>query len=58
MVFNPSVRPGNAEALGSVTEIDDAELNVINVAVCGTVKVAAVTGVVTLATARAVSVSR
>jgi hypothetical protein len=58
IVFNPNVRPGYAEAVGKVTAIAEAELNVINVAVCGTVNVAAVTGAVTLATASAVSVSR
>jgi hypothetical protein len=58
MVFNPNVRPGYNEAVGKVTAIAEAELNVINRLVCGTVKVAAVTGVVTLATAKTVSSSR
>jgi hypothetical protein len=58
IVFNPNVRPGNAEALGKVTAIAEAELNVTNLAVCGTVKVAVVTGVVTLATDSAVSLSK
>ena len=58
IVFMFSVRPGYDDAVGSVTEIVEEELKTIYAEVCGTVKVAAVTGVVTLATARAVSVSR
>ena len=58
MVFRPSVRPGNDAAFGRVTAIADAELKTMKVLVCGTVNVAAVTGVVTLATANAVSLSR
>ena len=52
------VRPGYADAVGSVTEIVEAELKTINTLVSGTVKVAATIGIVTLATARAVPVSR
>jgi hypothetical protein len=58
VVFMFSVRPGYDAAVGNVTEIADAELKTINTLVSGTVKVAAVIGVVTLATARAVFVSR
>jgi hypothetical protein len=51
MVFRLSIRPVYEAAAGNVTEMADAELNIINVSVSGTVYVAAVMGVVTAATA-------
>jgi hypothetical protein len=54
IVLKFRVRPGYAEAVGSVTEMLEAELKITNTLVSGTVNGEVVTGVVTLATAKAV----
>jgi len=58
IVLKFKVRPGYAEAVGNVTEIDEEELKIMNTPVSGTVNGEVVTGAVTLATAKAVFLSK